>query len=196
MSNKQQYKLAFSVLQTSSELSLEERKMYKYRAKTIYRNIAVAAAVCFLILGGSVTAYAANVGGIQRTLQLWINGDQTAVTVDFDGAGHYTMEYTDGNGENKTVSGGGVAIDPFGNERPLTEDEIMNHLYNEVNVKYNDDGTVTLYFQDQTVDITDKFENEYCYILLNGADTDLYVTVKYQDGWAVSPNKYPKVHYR
>ena len=54
----------------------------------------------------------------------------------------------------------------------------------------------TLYFQDQTVDITDKFENEYCYILLNGADTDLYVTVKYQDGWAVSPNKYPKVHYR
>ena len=29
MSNKQQYKLAFSVLQTSSELSLEERKMYK-----------------------------------------------------------------------------------------------------------------------------------------------------------------------
>ena len=196
MSNKQQYKLAFSVLQTSSELSLEERKMYKYRAKTIYRNIAVAAAVCILILGGSVTAYAANVGGIQRTLQLWINGDQTAVTVDFDGTGHYTMEYTDGIGENKTVSGGGVAIDPFGNERPLTEDEIMNHLYNEVNVKYNDDGTVTLYFQDQTVDITDKFENEYCYILLNGADTDLYVTVKYQDGWAVSPNKYPKVHYR
>ena len=56
-----------------------------------------------------------------------------------------------------------------------------------------------LYFQGQVADITDKFENDICYIFLNGTDlngTDvsLYVTVlKAEDGGfpiASSPDRY------
>ena len=40
-----------------------------------------------------------------------------------------------------------------------------------------------LYFQGQVADITDKFENDICYIFLNGTDASLYVTVlKAEDG--------------
>lgn len=42
---------------------------------------AAAIAVC-VIVGGTGTAYAANVGGIQRTIQLWMHGDQTSATFD------------------------------------------------------------------------------------------------------------------
>jgi hypothetical protein len=45
---------------------------------------------------------------------------------------------------------------------------------------------------DQVVDITDKFEDGRCYVFLDGEDEDLYVTVRYQNGWAISPDKYPE----
>ena len=38
--------------------------------------------------------------------------------------GHYLLSYEDENGETQTVGGGGVAIDAFGRERPLTEEEL------------------------------------------------------------------------
>lgn len=194
MSNKEQYKKAFSVLQTSSDFSLEDEKMAILKKKAMIRTIAAAAAICLMIVGGSGTAYATNVGGIQRTLQLWLHGDQTNVTIDFDGSGNYTMEYVDENGEKRQSGGGGVAIGQDGTERALTEDEIIMHLSQQVDVEYYDDGKVILYFQNQAVDITDKFENGYCYVFLNGTDMTLYVTVKYKDGWATSHDKYPTVY--
>ena len=191
MSNREQYKKAFSVLQTSADFTLEEEKMAKTKKTRMFRTLAVAAAACVLVIGGSGAAYAANVGGIQRTLQLWIHGDQTDVTVDFDGVGAYSMEYQDQNGNTHKMGGGGVAIEPDGTERPLTQEELMAQITNDVNVEYSDDGKVTLYFQDQVVDITDKFDDGYCYVNLKGKDSNIYVTVKYKDGWATSSDKYP-----
>ena len=136
-----------------------------------------------VIVGGSGTAYAANVGGMQRTIQLWIHGDQTDVTIDFDESGNYIMEYTDADGNTREAGGGGVAIEADGTERALTEDELILHLSREVDVSYNDDGKIMLYFQGQAVDITEKFENDTCYVFLNGTDISLYVTVlKEKDG--------------
>ena len=40
-----------------------------------------------IILGGTGTAYAANVGGIQRTVQIWLHGDQTQATLDVSNDG-------------------------------------------------------------------------------------------------------------
>lgn len=193
MNNKELYKKAFSVLQTSGDFSLEDGKMAKLQKKAIRKNIAAAAAACLIILGCSGTAYAANIGGIQRTLQLWVHGDQTNVTIDFDGAGNYNMEYLDKDGNRREKGGGGVAIYENGTERPLTEKEIITYLSQDIDVEYYDDGQVILYFQDQIVDITDKFENGYCYVCLKDPDHNLYATVKYQDGWATSRVKYPSV---
>ena len=101
MSNREQYKKAFSVLQISSDFTLEDEKMAILKKKAMLRSFAAAAAACLVIVGGSGTAYAANVGGIQRTIQLWIHGDQTDVTIDFDESGNYTMEYIDADGNTR-----------------------------------------------------------------------------------------------
>ena len=51
--------------------------------------------------GSGTAAYAMNVGGIQRTIQIWIHGDQTdAQFVVEDGS--YTLDYEDENGEAST----------------------------------------------------------------------------------------------
>lgn len=199
MSNREQYKKAFSVLQTSGDFTLGDEKMAVLKKKAMLRTFATAACACLVIIGSSRIAYAANVGGIQRTVQLWMYGDQTDVTIDFDGSGNYSMEYTDADGNTRELGGGGFDVDADGTKRALTEDELIWHLFEEVDVSYNDDGRIMLYFQGQVADITDKFENDICYIFLNGTDlngTDvsLYVTVlKVEDGGFTidsSPDRY------
>ena len=188
MSNREQYKKAFSVLQASGDFTLGDEKMAVLKKKAMLRTFAAAACACLVIVGSSRIAYAANVGGIQRTIQLWMYGDQTDVTIDFDGSGNYSMEYTDADGNTRELGGGGFDVDADGTKRALTEDELIWHLFEEVDVSYNDDGRIMLYFQGQVADITDKFENDICYIFLNGTDlngTDVsfYVTVlKAEDG--------------
>ena len=199
MSNREQYKKAFSVLQASGDFTLGDEKMAVLKKKAMLRTFAAAACACLVIVGSSRIAYAANVGGIQRTIQLWMYGEQTDVTIDFDGSGNYSMEYTDADGNTRELGGGGFDVDADGTKRALTEDELIWHLFEEVDVSYNDDGRIMLYFQGQVADITDKFENDICYIFLNGTDlngTDvsLYVTVlKAEDGGfpiASSPDRY------
>ena len=199
MSNREQYKKAFSVLQASGDFTLGDEKMAVLKKKAMLRTFAAAACACLVIVGSSRIAYAANVGGIQRTIQLWMYGDQTDVTIDFDGSGNYSMEYTDADGNTRELGGGGFDVDADGTKRALTEDELIWLLFEEVDVSYNDDGRIMLYFQGQVADITDKFENDICYIFLNGTDlngTDvsLYVTVlKAEDGGFTidsSPDRY------
>ena len=193
MSNKEQYKKAFSVLKTSGDFSLEDEKMAKLKKKVVVRRMIAAAAACLIIVGGSGTAYAANIGGIQQTIKMWFHGNQTDVNINFDDEGSYSYEFVDENGEHHEGGGGGIAIEPDGEERPLTPEEMMDDFGNTLDIEYADDGTVTLYYQDQIIDITDKFENGYAHILLNDEKGNLYVTVKYDEGWGTDREKFPDV---
>lgn len=141
MTNKEKYKQAFSALQPSNEIRLEEKIMKEYKRKQSKRIIAMAAILCLAVFAGGGGAYAANVGGIQRTIQLWIHGDQTTAELNVNDDGTYTVKIPDENGGTKTQSGGGVAFDAFGNERPLTEEEILDHL-DSPNIEYYDDGSI------------------------------------------------------
>ena len=70
MNNKEKYKRAFSTLRTSEhfEFNLEGGKMIR---KTFKMRKAITALCFALVLTvGSVSAYAANVGGIQRIIQV------------------------------------------------------------------------------------------------------------------------------
>lgn len=61
---------------------------------------------------------------------------------------------------------------------------------NAPDVNYEDDGSVWVYWLDQKIDITDKFENDVCYVKLVTSEKTLYMTIKYQNGYATSPDKY------
>ncbi|WP_324823919.1 hypothetical protein [Sinanaerobacter sp. ZZT-01] len=189
MTNKEKYKQAFSAIHIADEFSLEVRKMTHINRKKKFIQM-VAGIACVLLVGGSTVAYATDLGGIQRTVQLWIHGDQTEVTIDFTGNGRYDMEYSDSDGNASHQSGGGVAFNPDGSERPLTEDEIMDYL-DDPDVRYEDDGSVWIYYFDQKIDITNKFNDNVCYVQISNGDETLYMTIKYKNGWSSSPNKYP-----
>lgn len=189
MTNREKYKQAFSALHTSADFHLEVEKMNQRRKQIKFKKVIACVAACTVIIGSATAAYAADLGGIQRTVQLWIHGDQTEVTVHFDGSGNYTADYTDPDGNTQHISGGGVASNPDGSERPLTEEELLDEM-NSPEAKYLEDGSVWVYWFDQKIDITDKFENGVCYVqLVNGEDT-LYMTVKFKKGSATSPHRY------
>lgn len=189
MTNKEKYKQAFSTIHISDEFSLEVKKMTTTSKKLKINHLAACIIAGVLIVSSATVAYATDFCGIQRTLQIWIHGNQTDVTIQFDGNGNYNMDYIDDAGDSKHQGGGGVAIGDDGTERPLTEDELLEEL-TAPDVSYEEDGSVWVYWFDQKIDITDKFENNVCYIKLVNGEKTLYMTVKYQNGYSISPNKY------
>lgn len=159
------------------------------------RWVSVAACLCVL-LGTSAVCYAANVGGIQRQIQLWIDGDKTSAVIEFNGSGEYTLSYKDSEGNLYSESGGGVKFDQEGNEIPVTDEELLEEIY-APNVVYEDEKAILYYYNQiadnyfrHELDITDLFVDDVCYITLTQNGKPLYITVKYQNGLATSPNRY------
>lgn len=172
------------------EMTLEVEKMAILSKKAKIRTTAAAIITIFLLItGGSGVVYAADVGGIQRTIQLWIEGDRTDVTFEYHESGTYDMSYETKDGETEELHGGGVAIEEDGTERPLTEEELLEEL-SWPDVIYEEDGTVWVYYYDQKMEITDQFEDGVCYVKVSNGEETLYMTVLYQDGWCTSPHKY------
>lgn len=188
MTNKQRYQQTFSVLHASESSLLEVTKMKKATKRYIPRLAAVCAAV-ILVMGLATVAYAQDMGGIQRKIQLWIHGDQTDAILDIRGS-EYSVTYQDGQGQSHEIGGGGVAINPDGSERPLTEAEILEHL-DAPDVVYRKDGTVWVTYHGAWEEITDRFDEDgVCYVQINANDATLYLTVKYDNGYAYSPSGY------
>lgn len=159
-------------------------KMHKFK------TLIASAVACAMIAGGATVAYAADIGGIQRTIQLWIHGDRTEATIQFDGNGNYSMDYTNSEGAVEHRGGGGVTIAQDGTEKPVSEEELMRQL-TVPEVQYEDDGSVWVYWYDQKIDVTKKFEKGFCYVRLEKDKKTLYMTIRYQNGYATSPYQYP-----
>lgn len=192
MTNKENYQRTFSALHASEKLTLEDKIMSK-KKRTYIPRVAIVLVAMVVILGGGSEVYANNLGGIQRSLQVFFRGDQTTVTFDLD-KGTYSGTYQTPDGKTKEFSGGGVASNPDGTVRPVTEEEMIAHL-NEPDVDYLDDGSVWLYYHDHAIEITDMFnEDGVCFIQVHYGDETRYVTVKYGKGLSSSPNSYVQPH--
>lgn len=162
------------------------RKQVKRKPAGFRFAAAAAVFAVVVLLGGS--AYAMDIGGIQRTVQVWIHGDQTDATLVIEN-GSYSLGYEDEDGNQVHREGGGVAINPDGTERPLTEEELLDDI-NAPEVEYEEDGRVVVYYLNQQLDVTDKFVDGICYVQLQVDDSVLYMTIKYQNGYAWSPHGY------
>lgn len=161
----------------------------KHTRKIYVRRLTAACAAAVMVMGLAAAAYAADVGGIRRNIQLWINGDQTDAVLDIQGSG-YTVTYQDENNTTQEFGGGGVAINDDGSERPLTESEIMEQL-DSPDVQYREDGSVWVCYHSEETEITDCFDEDgVCYAQLKTDSGTLYLTVKYQGGFASSPHSY------
>ncbi len=184
MTNSERYKQAFSAIQSSRQLSLEVEEMAKIEKKH-KKNMAVAAAVaCAVIIGGSGTVYAADIGGIQEKINVWLYGRQTEMEVKENGDGGYTFIYDGGNGDEEIMGYGGVSIDENGDMTWLSADELAGHINESISIKEDEDGKVWVYYQDQKTEITDMFDaNGVCGFNLNQGDQAVYVEItKNADG--------------
>ena len=190
MTEKEKFQRAFAPLHASPDTLTEVMKMTEQKhGKRALRRAATLALAAALVLALGSVAYASDLGGIQRTVQLWFKGDQTDAVITVD-PGHYTLHYTDKDGVEHEMGGGGVAFEPDGTERPLTEEELFEQL-NQPEVEEREDGTVTVYYLDQKLDVTDKFDKDgVCYVQLEGGEKTIYMTIKRGNGYATSTTKY------
>lgn len=191
MTDREKMRAAFAPLHASPKVLTEVMQMTENKKNSILRRGTTLALAAVLVLALGSFAYASDLGGIQRTIQLWRYGELTSVTITA-GEGKYEYSYTDEDGTVQYGGGGGVAFDTVtGSERPLTEEELLEHFYMP-EVSYSEDGTVTVYYGDQSVDITESFnEDGVSYVKLERDGDPLYMTICYQNGYATSPNKYP-----
>ena len=160
MTNKERYKQAFSALQTSGQLSMEVEKMAEIQKKHKRNIIAAAAIACAVVIGGSGTAYAADIGGIQEKVYIWLHGAQTEADIVENGEGGYEVRYERDGEEQGVTAFGGVSIDSDGTVDWLSVDELVEGLNESADVDKDADGRVWVYYKDQKVDITDLFNNE------------------------------------
>ena len=125
MTEQERFQRAFAPLHAPSDTLTEVMKMTEQTHRKSGRRTAVIALAAALLLATGSAAYAADLGSIQRRVQLWLHGDQTDAVMTVE-PGHYTLEYTDENGETQQRGGGGVAFEPDGTERPLTPEELAS----------------------------------------------------------------------
>lgn len=194
MTDKEKFQKIFDKLHASPDVLMEvlnmttNEKVVPIRKRRYIPKVAAVVAALVLVVGSGSAAYAMDLGGIQRVVQVWIHGDQTDATLTVEN-GTYTLDYKDAEEKDVHQGGGGVAFNADGSERPLTEEELWSEI-NAPEVLYEDDGKVFLYYLDQKLDITDKFEDGICYIELQVDSKIQYMTIKYQNGYAMSPHGY------
>lgn len=178
MTNKERYKQAFSALPSSQQFYLEEAEMIQIHKKH-RKNIAVAAAIaCAVVIGGSGTAYAADIGGIQEKISVWLYGKQTEVNVTENGDGGYTFTYDRGNGTEGMSAYGGVSFNADGSETWLTANELAEQINNSASVEKDANGKVWVYYYDQKQDITDLLEkNDICRITMTHEGKTIHLAI-------------------
>lgn len=193
MTDKERFQAIFDKLHASPDVLTEvldmttKGRVIPIRKKLFASKTSAAVAALVLAVGSGSAAYAMDLGGIQRTVQVWVHGDQTDATFTVEN-GSYTLNYKDADGNNVEQSGGGVALEGD-TERPQTDEELLDEI-NAPEVEYKEDGTVWLYYLDQKMEITDKFEDAFCYVQLKVDGETNYITIKYQDGYAMSTRGY------
>ena len=73
----------------------------KTKRPALRRAATLGLAAALVLALGSV-AYASDLGGIQRTVQLWLNGEMTDATLTVN-EGSYTLRYPDKDGTEREM---------------------------------------------------------------------------------------------
>ena len=189
MTNKDKYKKAFSTLHASDNISLEVEIMEKNRHLYRMKKVVAACAAVAVVFGGMTVAYAADLGGFRKVITSWFHGEQAQWNVTENETGSYSYTYTDENGEMHEGSGGGVAIDEDGSEIPLSAEEVMENVGNEVET--DEDGNIWFYYYDKKFNITDLFdENDVCKAAFEYEGKTVYFVVGGLKGETAVPGSY------
>ena len=193
MTEQERYKRAVSALHPDPAFRVVLQKQGKTPARVraslrFHAGLAAILWILALSLAGA-GVYAADIGGIQRKIQILQHGELTDAVLsvsDTDG----TYQVTTPSGK-VLESGGGVSIGADGTERPLTRAELLSDLSNQVSTEV-EDGHYYLCWRSQLLDLTGAFdESGVCYVTVTDGTDTLYVTALISGALATSPYRYP-----
>lgn len=192
MTEQERYRRAVSALHPDPAFRVVLQKQGKTpaRVRASLRFHAGLAAILWILALSLVGAgvYAANIGGIQRKIQILQHGELTDAVLsvsDTDG----TYQVTDPSGR-VLLGGGGVAIQEDGTERPLTEEELLSGLADQVSAEV-ENGHYYLCWRSHLFDLTGAFDrSSVCYVTLTDGSDTLYVTALSDGAVASSPSRY------
>lgn len=171
MKDKDRYKRAFNTLVSSNVFENEEDilKMTETNKvkKGFFKASTVAAALLAVLLVGSVTVYAADLGGIRTKINAFFEGKDTEMTLVDEGSGIVAYD-----ADGKVIAGtyGDVAADEF-----------VESMNSEVSFGYAEkDGkdSLLLYYKDLSFDIQDDLDAGARYFKLTASDRVLYIYVE------------------
>lgn len=192
MTEQERYKRAVSALHPDPAFRVVLQKQGKTPARVraslrFHAGLAAILWILALSLAGA-GVYAADIGGIQRKIQILQHGELTDAVLsvsDTDG----TYQVTDPSGK-VLLGGGGAAIQPDGTERPLTREELLSDLSNQVSTEV-EDGHYYLCWRAHLFDLTGAFDKgTVCYVTLTDGSDTLYVTALSTGAVASSPSRY------
>ena len=187
MNNREKYIKASSIIEPSADFASrvlkEAEKMSNNKSKEYRhvhfrrRGLVSIAAALVLVFALSAAAYASDIGGFKGTIDSWLYGKAVKVQVEQMEEGGVLLTYPDGSQR----STGGVAHEANGDMRPLTTEEILADLSNEIEVEENDKGRIMFYYRDHAVDITDQIdENGIVKLKFKDGVLPTYITLKWK----------------
>lgn len=191
MTEQERYKRAVSALHPDPAFRVVLQKQGKTPARVraslrFHAGLAAILWILALSLAGA-GVYAADIGGIQRKIQILQHGELTDAVLsvsDTDG----TYQVTDPSG--KVLESGGVSIGADGTERPLTREELLSDLSNQVYTEV-EDGHYYLCWRAHLFDLSGAFDKgTVCYVTLTDGSDTLYVTALSTGAVASSPSRY------
>ena len=160
MTNKERYKRALNTVLPDEKLTalkiVEKDKEISVSMNTTNwkRRIASICAIVAILVGSAGVAYAANIGGLRRSVDSWLYGEAVAVEIIDQGKGEFVIRYPNGY-ERKT---GGLSFDSNGNPVPFTVDDVIETMDDADIVE--EDEKILLCLRDHVFDITEDLQDD------------------------------------
>lgn len=154
---RETYQRVFSKIQIPEPVDVETimKENRRETGMNFWQKHAAALGAALVIAGSTGVAYAAVLGGIRTTVNVWLHGEHTQLDAVPNGTGGY--EFYETGSDEPIGGGGGVWIDENGVEHAASAQEVAENLASPVEVR--EDGTVWLSVNDQTWDITDYIQS-------------------------------------
>ncbi|WP_276927667.1 hypothetical protein [Faecalibaculum rodentium] len=154
---RETYQRVFSKIQIPEPVDVETimKENRRETGMNFWQKHAAALGAALVIAGSTGVAYAADLGGIRTTVNVWLHGEHTQLDAVPNGTGGY--EFYETGSDEPIGGGGGVWIDENGVEHAASAQEVAENLASPVEVR--EDGTVWLSVNEQTWDITDYIQS-------------------------------------
>ena len=154
---RETYQRVFSKIQIPEPVDVETimKENRRETGMNFWQKHAAALGAALVIAGSTGVAYAADLGGIRTTVNVWLHGEDTQLDAVPNGTGGY--EFYETGSDESIGGGGGVWIDENGVEHAASAQEVAENLASPVEVR--EDGTVWLSVNEQTWDITDYIQS-------------------------------------